>query len=135
MKTKVYFYEHDKHYELIKSWFDAREFPAPAKKFLPPTGFIVEFEEKPVCAGFLFRTDANAAVMGNFISDPGALSTVRHLCLDTLIKHLQGEAYAGGFELLACSTNIEKLGSRFEQMGFTKTDIGLNTYGRLLCQS
>lgn len=132
---RVVAYEHDLHYELIKSWFDARKFPAPVPRFLPPTGYLVFFEDKPVCAGFLFRTDANAAVMGNFISDPGALSGVRHVCLDTLIKQLQGEAYAGGFQLLACSTNIDKLGKRFEQMGFTKTDIGLNTYGRLLCQS
>ena len=70
MTFTVFKYDPETHYDLLKSWFDLRQFPAPNPRFLPPIGAIVFFCEMPVCGGFLFRSDAGAAIIGHLVSNP-----------------------------------------------------------------
>lgn len=133
MKFSIFKYEPEKHFDLLKSWFDLRQFPAPNPRFLPPIGAIVFFGEMPICGGFLFRSDAGAAIIGHLVSNPDAPGDIRHAGLDALIESLTHAAVNEGFEMICCSTNLPRLMERFERHGFTKTDEGVANFGRVIC--
>jgi hypothetical protein len=132
MELKILSVDLERDYEHLRAWWEARKFPPPDRKFLPPVGGLVLVEGTPVCAGFLFQSDANAAIMGNIVSDPAAPGPVRHLALDFLVTALIEQAQDRGFGVICCSTNLEGLMGRFEGHGFVKTDEGVSHFGRLL---
>jgi hypothetical protein len=117
----------------MEYWFEKRKFPSPNPDFLPPTGAVVFFGSTPVCGGFLFKSDANAAILGHLVSDPDISGDIRNECLDALIDELSLWAECDGFKMICCSTNIDKLMTRFENHGFTKTDVGVSNFGRIVC--
>lgn len=129
---KVKKYKQEEHEKILHRWFKLRDFPPPLRKFLPPIGAVIYDEDGPICAGFLFRTDANAAVLGHFISDPNASGKRRHQALDILIEELVRCATAQGFEMTCCSTNLRDLMPRFEKHGFVKTDVNVSNFGRVI---
>jgi hypothetical protein len=119
------------NYKIIKEWWEIRGFPPARPEHLPPTGRVVSFKGKAICAGFLFKTDANAAVVGNLVSNPDVPKELRKPSIDFLIQLLTNIAKSEGFTMVCCSTNIDKLGERFEKLGFIKTDENVSMYGRL----
>lgn len=133
MKFTGFQYESEKHFDLLKSWFDLRQFPAPNPRFLPKIGMVVYFGELPVCAGFLFQSDAGAAIIGHLVSNPDAPGMIRNSGLDALIETLTREAVELGFEMVCCSTNLPRLMERFERHCFTRTDEGVANFGRVIC--
>ncbi len=125
-------YTDEKHRQLLEGWYAERKFPAPNPKFLPPLGAVIFEMEKPVCAGFIFGSDANTAIIGHLVSDPAASAISRHECLDFLINELIHVAKEIGFEMVCCSTNLASLMPRFERHGFVKTDENVSNFGRVL---
>jgi hypothetical protein len=123
----------DKDYDIIVNWFNDRNFDYPKISLLPPTGILLSHDKKDIAAGFLFKTDANVAVIGNLISNPYTDKKIRQKAINYILEILSKIAKDGKFELVTCATNIEKLGSRFEELGFLKTDTNVSHYGRLLC--
>lgn len=134
MNLQAKYYDHATDYSMIKDWFDQRKFPPPEPRFLPPTGAVVEVDGAPVACGFMFRTDAKAAVIGHLVTDPTAKGEVRNAALNYLIEALTEKAQDEGYLMVCCSTNVDRLMGRFEQLGFTKTDEGVANFGRILCQ-
>lgn len=134
LEEKLYaFTLHDfrqENYELIKGWWTSRNYPAAMYEHLPPNGIIICLQGKAVCAGFLFLTDANLAVIGNLVSDPNVPKEVRQPSIDFLIKFLSSRAKDKGYTLVCCSTNIPKLQKRFEDLGFIKTDENVSQFAR-----
>ena len=125
---------HERDYPLLKSWWEKRNFPPAIPRFLPPIGRLILNGDHPVCGGFLFRSDAGAAIIGNFVSNPDVSGKIRNEAIDLLIDVLTDEAKHAGFEMVCCSTNLPQLMERFEKHGFTKTDEGVANFGRILCQ-
>lgn len=123
--------ELEKDFPMLKAWWEARQFPPANPQFMPPTGLVVMKAGQPVCAGFLFKSDANAAIIGNIVSDPGATGRDRHEALDQLIQALSYIAYREGFGMVCCSTNLPRLMGRFQENGFVKTDEGVSNFGRM----
>lgn len=127
-----------RHYPMLKSWWEERQFPPADPEFLPPTGLLIWDAEGEVgvCAGFLFKTDANTAIIGNIVSNPKTLGRdLRNQALDTLIDHLMALAKSEGFGVVTCGTNLPKLQARYLEKGFIKTDSGIDHFGRVLaCQ-
>ncbi len=121
-------------FPILKSWWEKRDFPPPNPRFLPPIGKLVLSGEKPICGGFLFRSDAGAAIIGHLVSNPHAPGAIRNAGLDALIESLTQEGRKQGFEMICCSTNLPRLMERFERHGLTKTDDGVANFGRVLCQ-
>jgi len=69
----------------IKEWWKAwPEWTAPADDFLPDTGVVVESNNKPVFAGFIYLTNAKVALLEWIISDP-AYKNNRKEALELLI--------------------------------------------------
>jgi hypothetical protein len=126
-------YVHDRHFGLVKSWFDARNFPSPDPDYLPKVGCVVYSAGRPVCAGFLFQTDAHIAVMSNLISDSTMDKQDRSNALDYLIFNLKEAAKFKGFKMLTCASNLPLLNERFKKFGFEKTDENVTHFRRFLC--
>lgn len=119
------------NYAMLKAWWDKRGFPAAHENHLPPTGCVIWNDGVAVCAGFLFKTDANAAVVGNLVSNPDCEKSLRQPTVDFLIEFLTNRAKDEGFKMVCCSTNLEKVGQKFEKLGFIKTDENVSMYGRI----
>lgn len=119
------------HFPLMCEWWEGRSFPAPPVEFTPPTGLIVLHHDTPVCGGFLFKSDANMAVIGNLVSDKKVPFEIRTKALDYLIVSLTAAAKKDNFGLVACSTNLPRLMKRFEDLGFILTDEGVSQFGRV----
>ncbi len=135
MNLDVRAYTPDRHFELIKSWFDKRKFPAPDPDLLPPTGCVIYMGEIPMCAGFLFKTDTPVAVIAHLIADPDTGKSDRSNAVDYLLITLQWAARDLGFKHVMCSSNLPQVCARFEKVGFLKGDENVTTYRRDLCHS
>lgn len=122
----------DEDYPKLEAWWKARKFPPANPKFMPPTGVMVSMNGRDVVAGFLFKSDANAAIIGNIVSNPDAPGKDRSWCLDQLVTSLVGLAKSEGFGMVCCSTNLPRLQERFKSHGFTLTDEGVANFGRVL---
>lgn len=116
----------------IKQWCDARNFPMPIRRFLPPTAVMVVVDGINVACGFLFRSDADIAVIAHLFSDPAAMKHVRQEAVTRVIEKLEEIAEFDGFGMVTCSTNIVSLGKRFEGMGFEATDEKVEHYRKFL---
>ena len=127
-------YTHEKYFEIIRGWWRKRERSIPDKDHFPPTGFMVsDVDGRNIVAGFLFKTDANIAIMDFIISDPEPMTpSVRDKAVNFLLSTLVKEAYEGGFKLVTAATNLPRLGVRYERMGFLKADSNEVHYGRIL---
>jgi hypothetical protein len=123
----------DAEWSLVKSWFAARNYPAPQKKFLPRTSAIVSVAGDPICAGYLFKTDAKIGIINHVIATDRIMDKqVRSDALDYLIFHLCERARAAGILLVTAASNVARMNERYERMKFTKTDSNEVHYGRYL---
>lgn len=123
------------YYDVIQEWFNKRNFPAPEIESLPPTGVVIsDDEEKPMAAGWLFKSDGGVSTIGHLVSNPEIKKEERHMAIDALFSVLTLMAKDSGFKFVSFATNIEKLNDRLENLGFIKTDKNVNHYRRILCQ-
>ena len=71
---------------IIKEWWKSwPKWEAPSDDFLPETGVIVEHDNRPVMAGFLYLTNSKVALLEWIISDPDWRSENREQALELLI--------------------------------------------------
>jgi len=74
---------------LVKWWDSWPEWVAPPKTFLPENGtggLIVEKDEQPVVAGFLYFTNSQAVLLEWIISNPEYRNTDRQEAIELLIN-------------------------------------------------
>ncbi len=70
----------------IRKWWEAwPEWVSPTDDFLPETGVVVENNNKPVAAGFIYLTNAKVALLEWIISDPEYREDNRKQALELLI--------------------------------------------------
>lgn len=132
MKREIFGYE-PSDFSLIDGWWQAKKLPSPDPDLLPPHGFIVTANSVPVCAGFVFRTDAKIAILNHVISSPTHMDKEqRDACLGLLIYHVILFTKNQGFRVLSAACNMPRMGKRYEQYGFAKTDSNETHYGRIL---
>lgn len=122
----------DRDYPKLEAWWKTRKFPPANPKFMPPTGLMVSLHGVDIVAGFLFKSDANAAIIGNIVSNPDVTWKDRLRCIDNLLIQLIELARVDGFGMVCCSTNLPRLQERFKTHGFILTDEGVANFGRVL---
>lgn len=109
-------------YDTISKWWRAHGSYAPLPEHLPPNGIVVEKENQPVCAGFLYNTDAKICVIEFLVCDPSADKETRNEALDYLIKILRDMSVEMGYTAIYNSTGIPKFISRLKKAGFVEAD-------------
>jgi hypothetical protein len=117
----------------MKDWFASRGRECPDLNLLPPNGMVVQYNGRNIAMGFLFKTDANFAVIGNLVSNPKEEKELRQKAVDQILEDLSKIAELFGFKAVTIATNIESLGQRFEKRNFIKTDSKITHYRRELC--
>ncbi len=73
---------------LVKWWNGWKEWNPPPKEFLPDNGtggFIVEKNNKPIVAGFIYSTNSKAALLEWIVSDPEYREDDREMAIELLI--------------------------------------------------
>lgn len=121
-----------RHFPLMVRWWEKRKFPPADISLTPKRGHMTHFRGQPIAGGFLFKSDANVAIIGNIVSDPESPRAIRSDAVDLLILSLADLAKDEGFAMVSCSTNLPRLMDRYVRLGFTKTDQNVSHFGRVL---
>ena len=111
-------------YQMISKWWELHGSFVPHEEHLPNTGFVIEFNKLPVCAGFLYRTDSKICVFEFVVSDPEATKEVKNVCLNELITQVTAWSKENKFSLIYTSIAIPRYISRLIEQGFIKADTG-----------
>ena len=112
----------DEHYAILQEWWRGYEAFAPKIEHLPETGILVSVNDKPVAAGFLYKTDSSICIFEFMVSDPKSSKEDKEKAVDHLIISAKEWAEKSGFNMVYTSTGIERFVKRLEDNGFIKTD-------------
>lgn len=121
----------DIHGDVYSEWFKLRDAVRPMDEIVSPTGLVATYDNKPVCIGFLCKTDSRVALITNLISDPNADKDIRKKCLEQLVEELSSVAESEGFLILGAASPVPSVCDMYERLGFIKTHEKINNYGRI----
>tara|TARA_B100001250_G_C19750972_1_gene767730 strand:+ start:485 stop:895 length:411 start_codon:yes stop_codon:yes gene_type:complete len=100
-------------YSTLKTWWDRwSEWTAPSKEFLPENGtggFIVEKDNKPIVAGFIYLTNSKAALLEWIVSDPDYRDTDREDAIELLINESEHVCKSLGYKFIFTIGRNKKL--------------------------
>ena len=91
MKCRLYKYI---DYEDIKNWYESHGEKSPPRRFLPKNGYVVD----GIAAGFLFRTDADLALVEGFISNKVANAKQKRSAFDMISHSLINRSKELGYD-------------------------------------
>lgn len=111
----------EKDYPEICSWWTAHGWAPIAEDLLPRTRLVIE----GLCAGFLYKTDSNFAVLEWVVGNPKADKGQRRIALDLLIQGLLKVAKESGFTTVWTQLEHPALIERYENHGFQIGDKNL----------
>lgn len=114
---------HGSDYPTIKSWYEERGKPVPARKTLSDMGYIADGR----VAGWLYFTNSNIALIECIISDPNTVPSSRRASLRKLVGFLIDTALMLGYTNivgLSSHPSIEKVAKEF---GFKKGVLNVYT--------
>ena len=90
----------DQDWDTLCKWWEAwPKWVNPPKSFLPDNGkggFIVEKNNKPICAGFIYLTNSDAVLLEWIVSDPEYREDDRKEALELLITGAEAACKAIG---------------------------------------
>lgn len=110
-------------YDILSEWWQAHGSFPPKPEHLSSTGIVVEAEDKPVCAGFLYQTDSKICVFEFVVSDPKADKQIRSDALKHLIQTIKSIAKEGEYTLIYTSIKIDAYINKLKDAGFIKADV------------
>jgi hypothetical protein len=113
-------------YPLVSTWWAAHQWPVIPEPLLPQTGFI----SSDICAGFLYRTDSQFALLEWVVADPSSAPAARDRALDELIEALIRRAGELGATVLFTSLRHPRLMERMKRHGFIESDSGMTNLVR-----
>jgi len=119
------------HYGIISEWWEAHKWPVIPLPALPQIGMVV-IHDKPVCAGWLYKTDSTIGWMEWLISDRRAEKSVRGEAIDLLIDSLLERAKQEGMGIVFTSIRVPKLIKRLEHHGFSISDANMTNMTRTI---
>jgi len=90
----------DQDWDTLCKWWEAwPKWVNPPKSFLPDNGkggFMVEKNNKPICAGFIYLTNSDAVLLEWIVSDPEYRENDRKEALELLITGAEAACKAIG---------------------------------------
>ncbi len=116
------YFDFNNDYDILFSWWQEHGSFPPKREHLSQTGIIITSDNKPVCCGFLYKTDSKICVFEFVISDPKAEKEVRNAALNLLIKETKNWARENNYSLIYTSVNIPSYIKKLIDNGFTEMD-------------
>ena len=109
-------------YKFINEWWIGwGENHAPSLGDLPNrglSGVIVEKDNKPIAANYIYLTNSNMAYLANAISDPSYKSKDRLEIIQVLLNECVRRAEALGCTFVWCTSNEKGVIKRCKKAGF-----------------
>jgi len=95
-----------KDYKEYSRWYQkiCRSNP-PKPDSLSTLGIIIEHQQEKICAGFLYITNSDIALIEFVIANPDAKGSVRKESLKKLLTQLEDEANYKGYKVLLILTS------------------------------
>jgi hypothetical protein len=122
-------YNPEKDLGMIQSWCAAYNEMAPTEETIPTSSsYVLEMEGTPSLFISLVKTNAKYCYLENYCGNP-EFKGLRAEAVQTLISHLESEAKASGYSILATFAYKPKLIPVFENYGFTRT-VELTAFSR-----
>jgi hypothetical protein len=109
----------DKDYQDIKGWFEhfkKKDVHCPLPDMLSSDGIITEYYNQKVCAGFLYTTNSNIAMIEFMISNPEAPTKLRKESLKKTLTALKTK----GYEILLNITSNRGYSRTLERYGYIR---------------
>lgn len=117
-KASIRFFDLEKDYAMVSSWWKAHGSALMKPEHLPRTGIITEVEKQPVASGFLYHTDSKICVFEYIVVNPRANKAARNCALDALLEAVIYWAKHHGYTLIYNSTSVERFIKRLGDKGF-----------------
>ena len=124
-------YEHS-DLETLQDWYRQHKLPNLTEAMLSSNGLIVEDEQGPLCAGFVYSTDSATAMIEGVSKNPEAPRELTDEALEVLIGELTILARELGFSYLFAYSNKRSAINRFEKTGFSRVYENTVTVNRRL---
>jgi hypothetical protein len=114
----------DTDYEdILVGWWKDWKWEAPAKDFLPDSGFIVYDGDIPVCAGYLYTTNSGVAWVDWIISNFNYKDREnRKQALNLLVDTLTNLSKLTGFKYCYALIKNKSLINTYKELGYTEGD-------------
>lgn len=78
-------YDEDRDLSHINGWLKDRSRPEVDPYDVPDLGFVANFKNRPIAAGFLRQVEGQNALFDSLVSNPGATAEFRHIALDMVV--------------------------------------------------
>ena len=111
-------------WDTLVIWWQHHFNAVPAKDFLPGeglSGIIIEKQNTPICACFIYSTNSKVAFLEWTISNPEYKEADRSSIIDTLLLAAEQVIKDQGFKYIFGFTTKENLARRLEKLGHTIT--------------
>lgn len=116
----------DSDWDTLVKWWDAwPEWQAPAKDFLPDNGkggFIVEKQNEPIVAGFLYITNSKAALLEWIVSNPEYRQNDRQEAIELLINGAENVCRKQGIKYIFSIGRTKQLINTHKKLGYHVDD-------------
>lgn len=113
----------DLDYNDVKGWFEhfsSRGIGCPSRDMLSLKGLIVENNNQKICAGWLYTTNSNIAMIEFVIANYEAPREIRKQSLKKLLTALEAKAINSGYEILLVLTSNLRFSESLESNGYTR---------------
>ena len=121
--------------ETYESWLKKRgETRVIHWDFMPPTGYLVSLDGRPVCAGFMIKCDNRTVINDGIAADPDAPREVRNAAVVKLREALAEEAQRVKARVIIAQTDEPKLVARLLEQGYFKIQENMTQLGRSVWQ-
>lgn len=107
-------------WSMLKSWWEGHNWPVPQKDALPDNGtggIIIEENNIPVIAGFIFQTNSKGCWLEFIISDPN-YKKERSLIIEKLIKTAEKTAILLGYKYVLFIGKSNGLRKAMKKLGW-----------------
>jgi|TARA_B110000908_G_scaffold171188_1_gene233065 hypothetical protein len=112
----------DSDWDTLVSWWDGwKEWKAPPRDMLPDNGkggFMVENQNGPIVAGFLYTTNSKTAWVEWIVSDPTYKNKDRKNAIELLINGAENVAKKQGFKYMFSIGKNKHLMETHEKLGY-----------------
>jgi hypothetical protein len=106
-------------YASIRDWCEGHKLPITPANYLARNGFVVETEDRKVCAGFVYQLDSTPMYwIEGIVSNPDTDRETRQSGLVELLKACEEFARSRGAEILLGSSSFPSLTERYRDAGF-----------------
>jgi len=116
----------DSDWDTLVKWWDAwPKWKAPAKDFLPDNGkggFIVENQNEPIVAGFLYITNSKAALLEWIVSNPEYRQNDRQEAIELLINGAENVCRKQGIKYIFSIGRTKQLINTHKKLGYHVDD-------------